>query len=160
GNQTYAFTIGDLTAQFSLSPTDEYFPMRRFGGKALVAANDRVYYDFGERWLPLVAQTQPRFAIEGTYQTFTEPDGAQRCGFYVPDPRWVWHSRMLNACLPPGTAVQVWSRAADDEDQLSEDRLAWQAEPPLVRRPNGSELPFAPAPVSQNRGTFELLLQN
>ena len=50
------------------------------------------------------------------------------------------------------------SRAADDEDELS--RTAWQAEPPLVRRPNGSELPFVPAPVSKNRGTFELLLQN
>src|SRR5207253_1878580 len=53
---------------------------------------------------------------------------------------------------------QVWSRAAENEDELS--RTSWQTEPPLVRRANGSELPFAPVPTSSNRGTFELLLQN
>jgi phage tail-like protein len=159
GNQSYAFILGDLTAQsLSLSMVEEYFPMRRFGGKALVAANDRAYYDFGERWLPLVAQSQPRFAIEGIYQTSTWRDGAERLGFDGRDPQCVWHRLILDACLPPTSAVQVWSRAADDEDELS--RTAWQAEPSPVRRSTGSELPFVPAPVSQNRGTFELLLQN
>jgi phage tail-like protein len=158
GNQAYAFTIGDLTAPLSLSLAEEYFPMRRFGGKALVAANDRVYYDFGERWLPLVAQSQPVFAIEGIYQTSTWRDGAERIGFDGRDPQCVWHRLMVDGCLSPGADVQVWSRAADDESELS--RTAWQAEPPLVRRRNGSELPFVPAPISQNRGTFELLLQN
>src|SRR5262249_52879197 len=119
GNQSYAFTLGDLTAQsLSLSMVEEYFPMRRFSGKALVAANERVYYDFGERWLPLVAQSQPRFAIEGIYQTSTWRDGAERLGFDGRDPQCVWHRLMLDACLPPASAVQVWSRAADDEDEL------------------------------------------
>lgn len=159
GNQSYAFTLGDLTApSLSLSLVEEYFPMRRFGGKALVAANNRVYYDFGERWLPLVKQSQPVFAIEGIYQTSTWRDDAERLGFDGRDPQCVWHRLMLDACLPPATAIQVWSRAADDEDELF--RTAWQAEPSLVRRPNGSELPFLAAPISQNRGTFELLLQN
>src|SRR5207247_8963999 len=116
------------------------------------------YYDFGERWLPLVKQSQPVFAIEGSYQTSTWRDDAERLGFDGRDPQCVWHRLMLDACLPPATAIQVWSRAADDEDELF--RTTWQAEPSLVRRPNGSELPFLAAPVSQNRGTFELLLQN
>ena len=158
GNQAYAFKIGDLTASLSLSSTGEYFPMRRFGGKALVAAGERVYYDFGERWLPLVAQPQPLFAIEAIYQTSTWRDGAERLGFDGREPQCVWHRLMLDGCLPPGADVQVWSRAADGEEELS--RTAWQAEPPLVRRGNGSELPFVLAPASSNRGTFELLLQN
>ncbi|RYY32206.1 MAG: hypothetical protein EOP59_19575, partial [Sphingomonadales bacterium] len=123
--------------------------MRRFGGKALVAAGIGVYYDFGERWLPLIAQPNPRYELAATRDTRI---------FDGREPQCVWHRLMLDACLPPGTGVEVSSRAADDEGDLKNS--VWQNEPPLHRRARGSELPFTPTPASANRGTFELLLQN
>src|SRR5262249_23318339 len=74
------------------------------------------------------------------------------------DPQCVWHRLLLDACLPPETKIEVWSRAADDpKDLRSAD---WFAEPPLYRRSNGSELPFVAPPAAPDRGTFELLFQS
>ncbi len=157
GNQTFAFDLGELAKPLALIPLNDYFPMRRFGGKALVAANGQTYYDFGERWLPLVSQPQPRHVTEATLQTRVGPERAPRLGFDGREPQCVWHRVMLDACLPANTGVEVWSRAADDEDDLP--LAAWNPEPPLYRRSRGSELPFEPVPDSTDRGTFELLLQ-
>lgn len=149
GNQAFACAVDDPSAPLPLALTGEYYPLRRFGGKALVAAGGRAYYDFGERWLPLVAQPNPRYVKDAWFETRT---------FDGRDPQCVWHRLMLDACLPPGTTVDVFSRAADDEDELK--LIAWEREPALHRRCGGAELPFLPEPLSANRGTFELLLQN
>jgi phage tail-like protein len=148
GNQAFAFTLGDLGGPFMLTRVEEYFPLRRFGGKALVAAGDRVYYDFGDRWLPLIAQEHPRHVSEATIESRV---------FDGREPQCVWHRLMLDACLPAGTDLEVWSRAADGESELAITQ--WEPEPRLHRRGEGSELPFAPRPASRDRGTFELLLQ-
>lgn len=148
GNQAFAFTIAAPPKPFALARVDKYFPMRRFGGKALVAANDRVYYDFGDRWLPLIKQEHPRHVEQATIETRV---------FDGREPQCTWHRLMLDACLPAGTDVEIWSRAADSENELATTQ--WAAEPRLHRRGEGSELPFAPEPESHDRGTYELLLQ-
>jgi phage tail-like protein len=64
----------------------------------------------------------------------------------------------LDACVPPGCAFVVESRAAD---QLSELALVpWQAEPDPYRRDAGSELPWVAAAENSHAGTWETLLQN
>jgi phage tail-like protein len=148
GNQALAFTLGNPGELFTLDQVDEYLPIRRFGGKAIVAAGNRVYYDFGNRWLALMPQEHPRHALEAMIVTRV---------FDGREPQCVWHRLMLDACLPAGTDVEIWSRAADGENELAITR--WEAEPRLYRRGDGSELPFAPVPESRDRGTFELLLQ-
>jgi phage tail-like protein len=148
GNQAFAFTIAASPAPFALTRADKYFPMRRFGGKALVAAGDRVYYDFGDRWLPLIPQEHPRHVEQATIDTRV---------FDGREPQCTWHRLMLDACLPAGTDVEISSRAADSENELATTQ--WSAEPRLHRRAEGSELPFAPEPESRDRGTYELLLQ-
>lgn len=148
GNQVFAFALGDLAGSLTLKRSDEFFPLRRFGGKAIVAAGDHVFYDFGERWLPVTVQAHPRHVEEATLETRA---------FDGREPQCVWHRLMVDACLPAGTDVEVWSRAADRETELV--ITPWEPEPRLHRRGDGSELPFAPAPASRDRGTYELLLQ-
>ncbi|HYJ03867.1 MAG TPA: phage tail protein [Chthoniobacterales bacterium] len=148
GNQVFAFKLEDLAGPLVLTRSDEFFPLRRFGGKALVAAGDQVYYDFGERWLPVTVQAHPRHAEEATIETRA---------FDGREPQCVWHRLMLDACLPAGTDVEILSRAADRESELA--ITPWEPEPRLHRRGDGSELPFAPVPASRDRGTYELLLQ-
>jgi phage tail-like protein len=150
GNQAFAFTITDPDAPFPFGhlPDPDYFPIRRFGGKAIVAAGDRVFYDFGDRWLPLKDQEHPQHVTEGTIATRL---------FDGREPQCVWHRLMLDACLPAGTDVEVWSRAADGENELA--NMPWDPEPRIYRRGDGSELPFTRRPESRDRGTYELLLQ-
>lgn len=160
GNQAFAFTISFTATQVTLEPLEGYFPMRRFGGKALVAAPGRAgssaYYDFGEHWIPLVSQSYPRHVQEAVFQTQSRRDGIDHPGFDGKEPQCVWHRLVFDGCLPPGTEVEVWSRAADDERELV--TLNWIREPDPYRRGNGSEQPYIP--ISEGRrGTFELLFQ-
>lgn len=148
GNQTYAFDLLAEAHGLKLQARAEYYPMRLFGGKALVTADDHVYYDFGERWLRLIEQKRPRYEPEATLYTF-ELDGKE--------PDCVWHRLLLDACLPPNSAVQIWSRAANELEQLP--HVAWWPEPKLHQRAEGSELPFAPRPAATDAGTWELLFQ-
>jgi phage tail-like protein len=69
----------------------------------------------------------------------------------------VWHRLVLDACLPPGTRVDVSSRAADDPADLA--GTPWSPEPAPYRRGDGSELPFVPGPAASGEGTWELLFQ-
>jgi phage tail-like protein len=148
GNQTYAFDLFEINSQLKLQALAEYYPMRLFGGKALVMAGDTPYYDFGESWLPLVEQKRPRFEPEATLLTPI---------FDGREPDCVWHRLMIDACVPPDCAVDIWSRAANDK--RATERAAWFKEPRLHKRDNGSELPFVRQALSSERGTFELLFQ-
>ena len=154
GNQTFVFHLSEDNGQLVLEALAQFFPMRLFGGKGLVAAGDEVYYDFDERWIPLVAQRRPRYVAEAMLET---PLQEPRHAFDGGEPGCVWHRLMVDACLPPDTAVQVWSRAADDEGSLA--LMAWRAEPRLYRRSDGSELPFLQGPEDAVDGTWELLFQ-
>ncbi len=135
---------------FTLQPIDDYLPMRLFGGKGFTAADGKVYFDFGTRWLPLVKQNRPRFVTAGTLETPVFDGKESNC---------VWHRLMLDGCISPETKIEVSSRVADNEVDLA--LAAWQKEPNLYLRGNGSELPFRQNKTSKEkgRGTWELLLQ-
>jgi phage tail-like protein len=160
GNQSYAFNIKWYKrAQIKLEPVAAYLPMRLFGGKGLARAGIDAYYDFDERWIPLVEQPRPRYAESGTFETRAF-DGAE--------PDCVWHRLMLDACIPPGTSVEVRSRAANNEDDLA--LAEWSREPGLYLRGDGTELAYAGGTGSrrgvaasslraEGRGTWELLFQ-
>lgn len=154
GNQTFAFTLQAEAMSFSLTLQHRYFPMRLYSGKALVATAQEVYYDLQERWLVLAEQPRPRYKSTGTLET-RRFDGRE--------PDCVWHRLLLDACIPPDTAVLVESRAANDPTLLLQ--MPWQPEPALYRRGDGSELPyyrpFSPDGAAPDRtGTWELLLQH
>lgn len=149
GNQTFAFDFAqDPHAGLQLLPVDLYLPMRLFGGKALVAVGADLFYDFRDTWVQLVPQKRHRYTVEATL--LTEP-------FDGDEPDCVWHRLMLDGCLPPETTIEIWSRTANQKVDL--ESAAWQKEPPLYRRSNGSELPWLPQPGKANAGTWELLFQ-
>ena len=148
GNQCYAFDVFGDDTHLELQARAEFYPMRLFGGKAIVNAGERVYYDFVENWLPLIEQKRPRYELEATLITFVL-DGKQ--------PDCVWHRLMLDACIPPDSSVLIWSRAANEVSGL--DQAQWWLEPRLHQRADGSELPFVPEPTAGDAGTWELLFQ-
>ena len=119
--------------------------MRLFGGKGLVAANGQPWYDFGDGWIPLVAQPRSRY-VESSVVVTPVLDGRE--------PGCVWHRLTLDAILPPETSVAVWSMAADEEDEL--ELGEWSPEPAPIARSAGAEIPFVDlGPYA----THELLFQ-
>ena len=155
GNQSYAFDLSQQDEQLLMSPLPDYFPMRLFAGKGLVAAGTGVYYDFADSWIPLVAQPRRRYSPEALLLTSPGPQPFVLDG-HTPD--CTWHRLMLDACIPPGTAVQVWSRAANDPQALA--LTQWHPEPRLYLRGDGSEFSFTRKVVGEGNGTWELLFQN
>lgn len=165
GNQAFAFNLicrddlpsADLPAHvvkknFELQPVAEYFPMRLFGGKGLSAAFDgKVYFDCGERFLPLVKQNRPQFILGATLDTPVFDGKEANC---------VWHRLMIDGCVPAEAKIEIYSRAAATKDELS--NANWQREPNLYLRGDGSEQPFVNYQTSKEagKGTWELLLQN
>ncbi len=154
GNQVFCFVLRLAGQEFHLVPRLEYLPMRLFTGMGLVAAGGQLFYDSQGRWVPLVKQDRPRHQEEATLLTQI---------FDGHEPQCVWHRLMLDACLPPETEVRIWSRAADEKAEAGGTNplngAAWEQEPELYRRGDGSELPFTPRPDSPYRGTYELLFQ-
>jgi phage tail-like protein len=150
GKQSFAFNLGQQGDQLTLDPLPDFYPMHQFGGKALVATASGPYYDFGDRWIPLVAQRRPRYETQGAIVTRA---------FDGREPNCTWHRLLLDVAIPAEADVLVWSRASDDANTLA--AADWQREPELYRRDNGSELPYAPEPsaCSLPLGTWELLFQ-
>jgi phage tail-like protein len=169
GKQCYAFMLVQRGSQLVIQLAPAYFPLRRFGGRGLVVAGQAVFYDMEGRWFPLVEQFRPLFATTATIWTplagvpdlqISPVDGpiVSRSAFDGHMPDCIWHRLFLDACIPPETSIEVWSRAADQEDALAD--ADWNLEPRLYLRSDGSELPFAP-PASNGKGagTWELLFQ-
>ncbi len=148
GNQTVRFALRGKEGRIRLEGKLDFFPMRLFGGRGLVTGGGQVYYDSNGRWVPLIRQDRPLF-VERAVMVSREFDGR--------DPGCVWHRLLLDACLPPETAVEIFSRTADEKLDLA--LAPWMAEPALHRRRHGSELPFLSEPSSADAGTFELLFQ-
>lgn len=177
GNQAYAFGVIRTGDRLSLHALPEYFPMRLFGGRALVAADGEPWYDCGDNWVRLVGQERPRYAEEGEVWTPVFDSGEPGC---------VWHRLMLDGCIPPGAGVDVFTRASDEwrditlvewltaaearalgaplipdpTDRATDgDLLPWEPEPSPRPRSTGPELPYLPASTDSGRGTWELLFQ-
>ena len=166
GNQSYAFVLKTAVGapeQIVLEAKPEYWPMRLFGGRALVASGGQVYYDFGAdastRWLPLVEQRRPRYTEQATLYTRV---------FDGREPDCVWHRLLLDASIPAETQVLVYSRTEnrDFSNDHTEQTTSWEPEPTFYRRGDASELPFVrntanhpAARPSNSMDTWELLFQ-
>jgi phage tail-like protein len=145
GNQSYAFTLALGDGGPTLTLATSYFPMRLFGGKGLVAANGQPWYDFGDGWIPLVAQRRSRYVESGVLVTPVFDSGEPGC---------VWHRLTIDAILPPDTSLAVSSVASDEEDALA--LAAWSPEPAPMLRRTGAEVPFVELGPYE---THELLFQ-
>jgi phage tail-like protein len=139
-----------IKKHFKLKFSTDYYPMRLFGGKGFTTADGKVYYDLGERWLPLVKQNRPSFIENAELKTQIFDGKETNC---------VWHRLLIDGCIPKDTSVEIYSRTAEKKTLL--DKSSWNREPNLYLRGNGTELPFAVSNTSKNdgKGTWELLLQ-
>jgi phage tail-like protein len=146
GDQAWAFAADYSTAQLTLTPHEEFYPMRLFGGRAIVRGGSQVYYDSQDRFVPLVIQRRPRYVNEATLFT-PALDGRE--------PNCIWHKLVLDAAIPADTAVTVYSRAHNDRNYLKAQE--WIQEPSPLRRGNGTELPWTTTPTCLD--TWELLFQ-
>lgn len=145
GDQAYRF---DLHDDGTATLARDYYPLRLFGGKAIVGTPDGAYYDFGDGWIALAEQRRPRYALDATHDTRA---------FDGREPGCVWNRVLLDACIPPEAELHVWSRAADDLPDLAQ--AEWRSEPDPILRASGSEQPFA-APLPAGYATWETLLQS
>ena len=175
GNQAYAFGVMRAGDQLALDAQPDYYPMRLFGGRAVVTAGGDPFYDANGVWVSLQKQKRPRYVESGELSTPVFDSGEPGC---------VWHRLMLDACIPPGTEVDVLTRAADDWRELTrveslspleqrafgvsassvdtnvQGELAeWRKEPSPRMRGDGPELPYLPRETGVGRGTWELLFQ-
>jgi phage tail-like protein len=164
GPQTFAFQYDTDSTAWAREPATQFLPMLRFGGRALVTGQTGLSYDFDERWASLVEQPRSRFETQAVLMlpqrdALLESD-PQRRAFDGKQPGCVWHRLFLDASIPPGTQVNVETRAADSVDALiSSD---WNAEPRPYLRPDSAELPYYRPALNcpDNRtGTWELLFQ-
>ncbi|MEV6041165.1 phage tail protein [Nonomuraea sp. NPDC052116] len=148
GNQAFSYRVTPDEITF----TGDYVPIRMFTGKAIVTFGESVYYDMGDRWLPLVARHGNRYEREGTLIPGSFDGGEPGC---------VWHRLTIDGCLPLGTGLAVESRAADEPGLLAGQ--PWNDEPAPYLRASGSELawhrPFPPENAPEGAGTWELLFQ-
>jgi phage tail-like protein len=158
GNQAFALrlvvTLSDAAPRLDLTLVrDRYYPLRRFAGRALVAAAGAVHYDIGERWVPLAPQPQPLHLAEAVSAPLRLDSELHDC---------VWHRVTLDACVPNDSALSIEVRASNNPDELA--TLGWQTQPRPYLRAEGSELPwhepFAPEALRTGTGTHETLLQN
>jgi len=147
GNQAFALQLAAEAQEFRAVAEAGFYPLRLYEGQALVAAPRQARYRGAGDWFPLVEQPRAEFERRGSLTTPALDGRTAGC---------VWHRLMLDACLPPGSRIEVQSRAADDEAGLL--AAPWCPQPTPVARANGSELPLTPngGPGWQ---THELLFQ-
>ncbi|MFE9690602.1 phage tail protein [Micromonospora sp. NPDC005806] len=152
GDQVVAFTLDPATGE--LIGKDDFLPMRRFAGRALVRATGGAWYDFGERWVPLAVFTECRFASAATLVTALASGTLPGEMFDGRQPGCVWHRLLLDAFVPTGTSIAVRARAADEADLV--EVAPWVSQPVPYRRTDGSELPWA---ENDDVDAYELLFQ-
>lgn len=168
GNQSFAFDLSTIGTSFSLKAKPQYFPMRLFQGKGLVASGSFIYYDFQDAiqdtWVPLSEQPQQQYQVEAQLVLPQQPPemdfAPSPVGFDGKLPGCVWHRIFLDACIPHGASVQIESRASDLAVLLPS--TPWQLEPTPYLRSDGPEIPYFESQLQgpdDRVGTWELLLQ-
>lgn len=171
GNQVRAYDALASDDGLELRPSaDELYPLRRYGGRALISAKGDARYDSGlaqPRWTQVVQQPRERYAEAAVLVTPV---------FDSRELSTTWDKLLLDASIPPDTLIEIESRAGDDCSEPGEGSAApglhaqvfsgWQAEPALQWRRAGSELPWLRQEAARTPrreagvGTWELLLQN
>ena len=157
GNQAKAWLLAEDGA---LDGTAELFPLRRFGGRALISVKGAAHYDSGlaePRWTPLVEKPRVRYA-EATQFLTPVMDGEV--------PQCVWDRLRLDAVIPAGTLVEVWARVSDNPaDADGQLGAPWIAQPrPYLARDGGdlpwrSALALPPGDPGNGAGSWHLLFQ-
>lgn len=169
GNQVHAFEVIDRDGGFSLRAPAELYPLRRYGGRALIAPAGRAHYDSGAaqpRWTPVVQQHRRRYAAQALLVTPVFDSGELGT---------VWDKLLFDGCVPPDCEVAIESRAGDELSgwfageaepaDAAQVLGAWLAEPPPRLRGDGPELPWLRREAARatqreaGTGTWELLLQ-
>jgi len=134
GNQARAWR---LAKDGALLGTAELFPLRRFGGRALVAVQGAAHYDSGlaePRWTPLVEKPRVRYAETAQFLTPVMDGQTPQC---------VWDRLRLDAIIPAGTLVEVWARASDyPADANGLLGAPWVAQPRPYLAGDGGDLPW------------------
>jgi phage tail-like protein len=164
GEQVFALQVGEPSSGSWLKVLPAYFPMRSFGGKAIVAAAQNIYYDFEDRWWALTEQARARYVSSARF-LLPNASGNPSSPNEVPafdgkQPGCVWHRLLLDMCVPAGAQVKIETRAADLRHLLAS--APWRPEPIPYLRDDGPEIPFYTSPfsgTSDRAGTWELLFQ-
>lgn len=170
GNQVHAFDVIDHDGRFSLRAPAELYPLRRYGGRALVAVAGKAHYDCGSaqpRWTPVVQQHRQRFAAQAVLVTPV---------FDSDELGTVWDKLLFDGSVPPDCEVEIESRAGDElsgwfdgQSQPADDAQViggWLREPQPRLRGDGPELPWLRREAARvtrreaGSGTWELLLQH
>ncbi|MFD3584533.1 phage tail protein [Streptomyces sp. NPDC058683] len=165
GAQVIAFDLDPDTG--TVRAHDDFLPMRRWAGRALVRSGAGAWYDFGERWISLEVFNECRFATTATLVTAVDTTGTVPGDTFDSRlPGCVWHRLLLDAQVPTGTGVTVRARADDDPALLS--LRPWLDQPAPYRRSGGPELPWTDVWADRRQpdgtlpdatGTWELLFQ-
>jgi phage tail-like protein len=154
GDQAFEFVVDGTGADL----VTDYHPLRLFGGKGLTVSGGVPHYDLGERWYPVPACPVRRFETGAVLVLAPEDMGARAFDGGVPGT--VWHRLVLDAVIPPGTAIDVESRAGDELIALGQQ--VWRREPSPYLRGDGSEIAYhaftSGAPCA-GQGSWELLFQ-
>lgn len=148
--QAYELALVADARSLTLTLRPKLLPMRADTGKALIVSAATPYYDFGDRWLPLVEQPRREYVNEAALDQFV---------FDGEEPDCVWHRVIMEACIPEGAAVKVETRAANTELALVD--APWQREPIPYLRAGGPEIPnlVNTHEQSDHKGSWDLLLQ-
>jgi phage tail-like protein len=164
GAQTFAFNYNSADPTWALEPQPQFFPMRSFGGKALVTSCGQVSYDCDQSWAVLVAQPRANYDTQISWvlpKRDADPNDNPACtAFDGKEPGCVWHRLLMDGTIPGGCRVLVQSRAADSKDVLMS--ADWNPEPQPYLRFTGSEIPYYTPDIdccSSTTGTWELLFQ-
>jgi phage tail-like protein len=184
GKQVVAFQLetaeAGSPAEHTVLARPDFLPLRRWGGKALVRAGSGVWYDFGERWVPVEVFTECRFQSLATFTTPTgltalldaDPSGTGAgptpagSPFDSQLPGCVWGRLLLDAEIPNGTGLAIRARAGDAPELLAD--TPWMPQPTPYERSGGAELPWydpwadrrgPDGGLPDGTGTWELLLQ-
>lgn len=105
-SQSYELLFQATEQELQLALHTSLLPMRKHGGKALIATGGSVYYDFENRWLPLAEQPRHHYQSQATLES-------SQLIFDGDNPDCVWHRLIMDACIPPGTRVEIETRAAN-----------------------------------------------
>ncbi len=169
GNQAHPFVVTDTDSAFELRSAFELYPLRRYAGRALLAVRGKATYDSGfalPAWTGVVQQPRPSFEPFAELVTPVFDSG---------DIGTTWDKLLFDACLPADTALEIASRAGDEQtnfDSLSSPARSaqvigtWSSEPSPRLRSTGAEVPWLrseaarPTKRESGTGTWELLLQN
>ena len=180
GNQVIAYKL--IQEAMGIEDLPDYLPLRRWREKGLVAAGDKVYYDFEQRWIPLAVFLDCVYATSGVIESPVdferrywsgEPVSRYSLENGIPEQPFdsnivgcVWHRLLLDAEIPAGTQILIKARAADDPDILTV--TPWIDQPRPYQRSDGAELPYFDPyhgrrddpTLTERAGTWEILFQN